>query len=176
MKTLEQYVKESLLDDIDDLEIETAKNVRKQDTIGKEYEIDDAVFGGSFAKFKKLFDIKKLKQIHSEYALWKSNDFVVKKMVRGKANITNQSTIDIIKLFADIVLSINKSNLNADFFKTKYSEDLINILSPAYIGKSKLRSTSTSESQLSELYRVFICDDDMYSQEVLSFFIKPIHK
>jgi hypothetical protein len=176
MKTLEQYVKESLLDDIDDLEIETAKNVRKQDTIGKEYEIDDAVFGGSFAKFKKLFDIKKLKQIHSEYALWKSNDFVVKKMVRGKANITNQSTIDIIKLFADIVLSINKSNLNADFFKTKYSEDLINILSPAYIGKSKLRSTSTSESQLSELYRVFICNDDMYSQEVLAFFIKPIHK
>lgn len=176
MKTLEQYIKESLLDDIDDLEIEATKNVHKQDTIGKEYKIDDAVFGGSFAKFKKLFDIKKLKQIHSEYALWKSNDFVVKKMVRGKANITNQSTIDIIKLFADIVLSINKSNLNADFFKTKYSEDLINILSPAYIGKGKLRSTSTSDSQLTELYGISICDDDMYSQEVLSFFIKPIHK
>ena len=176
MKSLEQYIKESLLDDIDDLENDATKNVHKQDTIGKGYEIDDAVFGGSFAKFKKLFDIKKLKQIHSEYALWKSNDFVVKKMVNGKTNITNQSAIDIIKLFADIVLSINKSNLNADFFKTMHSKDLVNILSPAYIGKGNLKVTSISGSQLNELYRIFICNDDIYNQEVLSFFIKPIHK
>jgi hypothetical protein len=176
MKTLEQYIKESLLDDIDDLDIETTKNVHKQDTIGKEYEIGVAVFRGSFAKFKKLFDIKKLKQIHSEYALWKSNDFVVKKRRGEKTNITTQSTIDIIKLFADIVLSINKSNLNTDFFKTMHSEDLVNILSPAYIGKSKLKVKSNSDSQLTELYGISICDDDMYSNEVLIFFIKPIRK
>ena len=98
------------------------------------------------------------------------------ELVNGKTNITNQSAIDIIKLFADIVLSINKSNLNADFFKTMHSKDLVNILSPAYIGKGNLKVTSISGSQLNELYRIFICNDDIYNQEVLSFFIKPIHK
>ena len=102
MKNLNTYLQESLLDDFDDLENDATKNVYKQNTIGKKYKINKVYCGGDFSKLKTHFDIKKLKQLHSKYAVWESDNFDVKKRKDGSIATKNKSIINIVKLFADI--------------------------------------------------------------------------
>lgn len=171
MKTL--Y--ESLLDDLDELENDATKNVYKQNTIGKKYKIDKVYCGGDFSKLKTHFDIKKLKQLHSKYAVWESDNFDVKKRKDGSIATKNKSIINIVKLFADIVLSVDESNLTVGKRAPGFSDELVNILSQAYVAyvsKSELKVWSRSESQTSELYGIIVYNDDIS----LVFVIEPKQK
>jgi hypothetical protein len=176
MITLQQYIKESLLDDLDELENDATKNVYKQNTIGKKYKIDKVYCGGDFSKLKTHFDIKKLKQLHSKYAVWESDKFDVKKRIDGSIATKNKSIINIVKLFADIVLSVDETNLTVGGRTPGVSDDLVNILSQAYVGKSKLMVWSRSESQTSELYGIIVYNDDIYDRTSLLFVIEPKQK
>ena len=175
MKNLQEYIEESLLDDFDDLENDAAKNVYKHNAIGKKYKVDRIYCGGDFSEFKSQFDIKKLKQLHRKYAVWESDGFDIKKRITMARStvIKNKSMTNIVKLFADIILSVDETNLAIDFSKSKISDDLVNILSQAYVGKSKFIVLSRSESQESQSYGIIIYNDNMYDHTSLHFVIEP---
>lgn len=156
MISLQEYIEESLLDNIDELETSFDKNIDKQRSIGMGHEIDVACCLGRFSQFKSLFDIKKLKQIHKEYAVWESNDFNIRKYLNGKQLITSKDTVDVVKMFADIVLSINKDNLNDDFYHTKDIPELFDILRPTMMDDSKIEVNSALHSAYNKKYRIKI--------------------
>ena len=91
MKNLDLYIKESLLDDIDDLEKESDKSVDKANSIGSEYEVAYVDNSGLIERL----ELRKLKKYPTPWDQTNINSFKYGGHIR-KANKTERMLGNII--------------------------------------------------------------------------------
>lgn len=136
MKSFAEYIKESLLDDIEDLEKESDKNVDKANSIGSEYKVSYVENHGLIDKFEK----RKMKTYQT---LWDQND--INSFKHNRLMKANKTEIMLCNIILGMPLdSMRENEYGGDFGESGTGNEIFDlfqdILRKDYESTHKFRS------------------------------------
>lgn len=121
MKSLINYVKESLLDDFDILDKSSETAAKKSQSIGNDYKVNGVYMNGDSRYFCNTFDKRKIKNA-CKTLYWGDQDIDVYKVSMFNP-IENKSVIEMIGYICNIILSGDKEKIyDKDYIKTLFKD------------------------------------------------------
>lgn len=121
MKSLINYVKESLLDDFDILDKSSETAAKKSQSIGNDYKVNGVYMNGDSRYFCNTFDKRKIKNA-CKTLYWEDQDIDVYKVSMFNP-IENKSVIEMMGYVCNIILSGGKEKIDdKEYIKTLFKD------------------------------------------------------
>lgn len=120
MRSICEYIKESLLDDFDVLDNSSELAINRSQTIGNDYNLKYAYMSGPTRYFCNTFDKRKIKK-YTENLYWKNQEISVYDS--GMRIIENKSVEEMVSYICNIILSGDKTKLtDKEYIKSLFKD------------------------------------------------------
>ena len=120
MQSIREYIKESLLDDLDVLDNSSELAINRSQTIGNDYNLKYVYMVGPTRYFCNTFDKRKIKK-YTENLYWKNQEICVYDS--GMHIIENKSVEEMLGYICNIILSGDKTKLtDKEYIKSLFKD------------------------------------------------------